>query len=776
MRMGASKRDAERILRDGEQEWLRDNVSAGLSQQLYSGPCPPRCTKCMEAYHSFRQSRFRASGQAFFNLYNRPGAYIEFQGYSVPAYAPKPEFLHDYLHDTPETELTYQSWLTEYLRERVAAARESLKRCILGTYDKAGNLLKDGWVQRGRRKKVSIGTDKDGSPIYPEQQWFQEYETVAISFSRTTLSRLPEDLLPKEQVSKVWAVVTNEIKAESLSELAAARGFLSIEELYAAAPSDSHQRLGELLSEIALQNLRERRAAGELNDRIRQWFANADKSLQVRLLNQMGVVLNESTQDFSVALDDRLKRHHELIGKELRKSLAGPVHDAATEKRLERLEDKFDAGIESILGAFSTLLSEEIFAAWQHACWRDGMLQAVYHARCHTCKQLRKQKVFRKPCINCRGMYIPYKREIEGKRDGKHCVRQEYALPNQEMAGAACTPLPKDFPFFRVPRKILSEMLDNQRKRLRRKKRVSKRNPDPPPAIQFRYIAVHEAGKRGDNHHVHQLTGFHEFYEDTEQESRAYVRQRMREAWHAVSGAVIWKSDGWSRPAREDDIEYSLKYLSKDIRGRQTWLSHNLGLRNYAKERRLIDIGLLSDRPHKVVNLKHGGLAWESPFSESEISAAGAELWVGLVRVPTGRTSRGIVPMHFQVEAICKSSHAPSVAAAAGIACVQRDKGAVRVVPRCDFWLPWHTFEKLCNGERDIKICDDLIRELNLAANQMSGFSKRVGNIDYHAERHNPAALGHFQSQQRLGHRYFNALLPDAQSLLELLYAARAGP
>ena len=532
----------------------------------------------------------------------------------------------------------------------------------------------------------------------------------------------------------------------------------------------------ELLSEIALQNLRERRAAGELTDRIRQWFANADKALQVRLLNEMGVVLDESTQEFSVALDDRLKRHHELIGRELRRSLAEPVHDEEAEKRLERLEDKFDAGVESILGAFSTLLSDEIAAAWMHACWRDGMLQAVYHARCYTCRKLREQKVFRPPCINCRGMYIPYARQIEGKRDGKHCVRQEYALPNQEMVGAgACTPLEKTTPYFPVCRKILSEMLDLQRKRLRRKPRVSKRNPDPPPAIQFRYVSVHEAGKSGEHHHVHQLTGFHELYKDTEQESRDYVRHRMREAWHAVSGAVIWKSDAWSRPAREDDIEYSLKYLSKDIRGRQSWLSHNLGLRDYAKERRLIDIGLLPDRPHKVAHLRHGGFAWESPFSESEIASAGAELWVGLLRVKTGRTSRGIVPMHLQVEAVCKSSHAPSVASAAGIACVQRGKGAVRVVPRCDFWLPWATFEKLCARERDIKICDDLIRELNLATNQMT-FPERIGNIDYHAERHNPAALGHFRSQQRLGHRAFNALLPDAQSLLELLYSIRDGP
>lgn len=770
-------RDAKRLLRDGEEEWLRDNVPAGLKAQHYPGPCPSRCTKCMEAYHSFRQSRFRASGRAFFALYNRDGAYIEFQGYAVPRYAPKPEFVRHYLHDTPETELLYQSWLTEYLRERVAAARESLKRCILGTYDKSGNLLKDGWMQRGLRKKVSTGTDEDGRPVYPVQQWFQEYETVAVSFSRTTLSRLPEDLLPKEQVSKVWAIVTNEIKAESLSIELNERGYLSVDELYAAAPPESHNRLGELLSEIALVSLRERRASGELTDRIRQWFANAEKALQVRLLNQMGVVLDETTEEFSVALDDRLKRHHELLGKELRKSLAGPVHDTADEERLERLEDKFDAGIEAILGSFSTLLSDEIAAAWQHACWRDGMLQAVYHARCATCRQLRKQKVYRKPCINCRGMYIPFKREIHGRRDGKYCVRQEYALPNQEMGYTACTPLPKDIPFFSVPRKILSEMLDNQRKRLRRKPRVSKRNPNPDPAIQFRYVSVHEAGKSGDHHHVHQLTGFHELYKDTEEESRDYVRRRMREAWHAVSGAVIWKSDAWSRPAREDDIEYSLKYLSKDIRGRQTWLSHNLGLRDYSKERRLIEIGLLPDRPHKVAALEHGGLCWQSPFSESEIASAGAELWVGLLRVKSGRIRDGIVPMHLQVEAVCKSTHAPSVAAAAGIACVQRERGAVDVVPRCDFWLPWQTFEKLCAGERDVQICDDLIRELNLATNQMTGFPKRIGGgIDYHAERHNPAALGHFRRQQRLGNSAFDSLLPDAESLLELLQSPRDGP
>ena len=660
-RLGYSSRDINYLLRDTKDEWRRDNIPDGFREQVYPYPCEERCARCEEAYAGRRVSRFRRTLTAFAELYS-PRGWLEFQTTTVPPFAPKPEYVHHVLHDTPETSEIFDGWLREYLAARVEKEFESLRAC----------------VERWREVGIRRCTNPD-----EEELWLREYQDMPVRFPRSALRALPEELLSQKEKQRVYGILTNEMKSELKEEAAIANGFVSVDAMIASVDPELAARLEEVLSEIVLIRFRELRDAGELSERVKAWFARADRLTRAKIENDVGFV--------------------------------GDL--------------------------FSDVLANEIQAAWLHQCWRDGMLQA---------------------CVENRRVYIPLLRERWVKKDGRYVCRQEYGPdcePNLQPQYAGVESLPEDCPVYRMPRAVLTEMMDLYRNRNRRK-RVGE---EP---IQFRYIAVEESGASEEHHHIHAVLGF--------EEPRPPDRERMRRHWHAVSGNIIWKDGRWSEKVRHPDRigSYGSKYLSKDG-GRQTWLSRNLGLNHYNKEKRLQELGLLPLREPKIGNLKKGGFCFEPAFSEEELESAVCNLWVGLTRLEGVKALA--LPNHYRVDAVARSTKSPSLGAAAGAFCVHRTRGVVSVMPAVDAWLPVKSFITLfSDGARACPAVSKLFRELSVALNRAS-FELR----EYQSARNAEVLMGaglvstestrdvgiHYKLQQQHGIRLFSELQSDFEDL-----------
>lgn len=625
-RLGYDPRGVNRLLNDTKDEWRRANVPDGFREQVYPYPCAAQCQRCQEAYEARRVSRFRRTMTAFAELY-APRGFLEFQTLTVAPFAPKPEYVRDVLHDTPETDRVYQSWLSEYLAYRVQKARDSLQTCA------------ERWRELGRRKC----TNPDEEDI-----WLRRYEDVPIQFPATVLRFLPEDLLSKREVQRVYGIITNNLKSEFRDEAALSRGYPSVADLFNAAPEESHDRLETLLSEIALQRLREVKASGEFSNRVKDWFARADVLTQSKLQSDIG-----------------------LTG-----------------------------------GEVSELLETEIHNAWLHQCWHDGLMQA---------------------CVDKARVYIPLQTERWVRKDGRFICRQEYgpvSEPSLHPDDPEVVHLSEDCPVYRVPRSVLSEMQGLYRRRVRR------------AGIQFRYIAVEEAGKDkvskealseheradleryGRHYHVHSVLGF----ETPPEFDLPFPEYRliMRNAWHAVSGNIIWRRGRWSEPVRRPERvgNYCGKYLSKDT-GRQTWISQGLGLQQYNREKRLQEFGLLDEREPKIKRLKHGGFAFDSPYKPEELERVGKSEWVGLTRV---KGHEGLaIPTHYRVDAVARATRSPSLGTATGVVCVHRSRGAVNVIPAVDVWLPVNAFYAMCNPNLPAPpIIKKLLVELQVQLNRKS--------------------------------------------------------
>lgn len=655
-RLGYESRDVSRLLRDTKEEWRRDNVPSHFSEQLYPYPCAARCGKCQDAYAARRVSRFSQTVQAFADLY-APRGWLEFQTLTVPPFAPKPEHISDVLHNTEPTERVYQGWLSEYLSARVQAARDSLERCI------------EHWRAVGRRRCVNPNSDI----------LFREYEDVPVRFPRAALRVLPKDLLSQSEVQRVYGIITNQVKLEARDDVALERGFSDVSELFQAAPEESHERLEELLSAIAIERLRELKKTGEFSERVKKWFSHADAMTQGKLESDVG-----------------------FVG-----------------------------------GLMSEQLVNEVNDAWLLACWQEGWLQA---------------------CIESARVYIPLQAERRVRRRGRPVVRQEYTAdtePNLNPAVPSIISLPEDCPVFRLPRAVVTEMLALHRKRLRRQ------------GIQFRYISVSESGQSGEHNHVHAVVGYdqHNVPPDASQRvfrsikhSRDGIRRSTQLEWHKVSGNVIWQRGKWSTAVREPERigSYMGKYLSKDG-GRQTWVSHNLGLRRYVQERRLIDVGMLSERLPVVEQLEHGGLRFQPSFSDEELDNAGAVEWVGLSRVAGTRLKKHIIPNHVRVEAVAFSTVCPSLGTAAGALCLHRVRGVVDVIPRCDLWLPLSAFLSLYREglHSPVPAVSRLFRELSIATGKVAK-DFRADHAGYQAA---------YVAQQDFGVRAFESLQSDWQRL-----------
>lgn len=755
-RLGYERNDIQRLLHHTKEEWRRDNVHMGFNEQVYPYHCEmgDDCGACRDAYHARRKARFTQSVQAFADLYAGRG-WLEFQHLTIPPFAPKPEYVRHVLHDTPETEEIYQAWLSEYLASRVQKARESLERCI------------ERWREVGRRRPVpekdadgnpvtrlvprlkpdgSPVLDADGNPVMREEFVYPnfqdvEYETVPIRFPKSALRFLPKDLLSQREIQNVYAIITNQVKTEELELVAAERGFApaplekspsefdvpdrefaksnllgieSVGQLFQAAPAESHSELADLLSDIALARLRELKASGEFSERVKAWFARSDMMFQLRLESEIG-----------------------FTGGELSELLAAEVHDA-----------------------------------WLHACWRDGMMQS---------------------CVRSARVYIPLKLKKDGtplervtKKDGQYCVRQEYGPrpePQLNPKAAGVVSLPEDCPVWRMPKSVLTEMLALYRNRLRHR------------GIQFRYIQVYEAGTDDDSdnpedehHHIHCVIGFHEHQmphglSETSStrasnrilQERYLYRRTMQRAWHAVSGNIIWRRGAWSEAVREivKAGNYMGKYMAKEKSpGRRTWVSHNLGLKRYVQERRLVAHGFLPEREPDVQELEHGGFAFAASFTDAELESAGATRWVGLTRIKKSKISNPptLIPQHFRVDAVCESTEAPSVGTAAGVVCVHRNRGVVDVIPRVDVWLPVGTFYSLCHDGLQSKTTTArlLFRELSLAFSDTTG----CDGVDFHEGRHNPEYAMLLKRQFHFGRNAYAALKSDFEELASQLSAA----
>lgn len=682
-RLGYERRDVNRLLLHTKEEWRFQNIPTGYQEQRWPYPCEAQCGKCQEAYHARRKARFSQTVQAFSDLY-APRGWLEFQSLTVAPFAPKPEHIRDVLHDTPETEQVYQGWLSEYLSERVRAARDSLQRCI------------EHWREVGRRVCVNPESMAADGSSYPTELSFREYEDVPVRFPKAALKNLPEDLLSRKEIQRVYAIVTNEVKSEVKDEVALERGYPSVAALFKAAPPESHDRLRSLLSEIALQVLRQLKASGEFSERIKAWFNRADRLLQVKLESDVG-----------------------LHGGEVSEQLELQVKDA-----------------------------------WLLRCWQEGWLQA---------------------CVANRRVYIPIETERVTHVKGIYRVRQDYGTdiePNVRVGAAGVVNLPEDCPVFRMPRSVLTEMLALYRKRLRK------------AGVQFRYIQVQESGKSEEHHHVHCLVGFHncQMPEDASRSvasrvvaSRNRTRSLMARAWHAVSGNIIWKAGRWSETVREPHKagSYMGKYLMKKSEGgagRQTWVSHNLGLRRYVQERRLIQLGLLSDRPPVASELEHGGFCFVKSFTDEAVESAGTNAWVGLTRVKETQIPSQVIPSHVRVDAVAFSDVCPSLGGAAGIRCVHRSRGVVDVIPRCDMWWPVSTFRALVNEglHSPVEAASRLFRELSLSLNRTT--QSTADN------RHDIAYAASYVAQQQFGIKAFRDLQKDYRELSDMLVESLQSP
>ena len=708
-RLGYERRDVNRLLLHTKEEWRFQNVPTGYQEQRWPYPCEAQCDQCQEAYHARRKARFSQTAQAFADLY-APRGWLEFQSLTVPPFAPKPEHIRDVLHDTPETEQVYQGWLSEYLSERVQAARDSLQRCI------------EHWREVGRRVCVNpeteIGIREDGSiETESTEMVFREYTDVPVRFPKAALRCIPEDLLSRKEIQRVYAMVTNDVKSEVKDEIALERGYPSVSALFKAAPPESHDRLRSLLSEIALQVLRQLKASGEFSERIKEWFRRADLIFEARLLSNLGIF------GFN------------------RESV-----------------DSLSAGAKSVpldLTACSEHLVNEIKDAWLLRCWQEGWLQA---------------------CVANRRVYIPTETERVTHVKGVYRIRQDYGTdiePNVRAGAAGIVSLPEDCPTFRMPRAVLTEMLALYRKRLRK------------AGVQFRYIQVHESGKSEEHEHVHCVVGF-DVHRAAGPDASQRVAQKvtwhrnrtrylMARAWHAVSGNIIWKAGRWSETVREPHKvgSYMGKYLMKKSEGgagRQTWVSHNLGLRRYNQERRLVQLGLLSDRPPLASELEHGGFCFVKSFSDEEVESAGTNAWVGLTRVKEMQIPSQVIPSHVRVDAVAFSDTCPSLGTAAGIRCVHRSRGVVDVIPRCDAWWPLSTFLALVNEglHSPIESARCLFRELSLSLNRTT-----QATAD---NRHDSAYSASYAAQQEFGTKAFEDLQKDYRELSAMLIESLQSP
>ena len=684
-RLGYERRDVNRLLLHTKEEWRFQNVPTGYQEQRWPYPCEAQCDQCQEAYHARRKARFSQTVQAFADLY-APRGWLEFQSLTVPPFAPKPEHIRDVLHDTPQTEQVYQGWLSEYLSERVQAARDSLQRCI------------EHWRDVGRRVCVNPETKStDGVGSYPTELWYREYVDVPVRFPKAALENLPEDLLSRREIQRVYAMVTNEVKSEVKDEIALERGYPSVAALFKAAPPESHDRLRSLLSEISLQRLRQIKASGEFSERIKAWFARADRLLQVKIETDIG------------------------------------LHG----------------------GEVSELLADQVKDAWLTRCWQEGWLQA---------------------CVANRRVYIPIETERVTHVKDVYRIRQDYGTdtePNVRAGAAGIVSLPEDCPIYRMPRAVLTEMLSLYRKRLRK------------AGVQFRYIQVHESGKSEEHEHVHCLVGF-DVHRAAGPDASQRVAQKvtwhrnrtrylMARAWHAVSANIIWKSGRWSETVREPHKvgNYMGKYLMKKSEGgagRQTWVSHNLGLRRYNQERRLVGLGLLSDRPPLASELDHGGFCFVKSFTDEEIESAGTNAWVGLTRVKETQIPSQVIPSHVRIDAVAFSDVCPSLGTAAGIRCVHRSRGVTDVVPRCDVWWPVSVFLALINEglHSPVGAASRLFRELSLSLNRTT-----QATAD---NRHDSAYSASYAAQQEFGTKAFEDLQKDYRELSEMLVESLQSP
>lgn len=682
-RLGYERRDVNRLLLHTKEEWRFQNIPTGYQEQRWPYPCEAQCPQCQEAYHARRKARFSQTVQAFADLY-APRGWLEFQSLTVAPFAPKPEHIRDVLHDTPATEQVYQGWLTEYLSERVQAARDSLQRCI------------EHWREVGRRMCTNPETEvagfRDGQLVVqsiPTELPLREYVDVPVRFPKAALRHLPKELLSRKEIQRVYAMVTNEVKSEVKDEVALERGFPSVAALFQAAPVESHDRLRSLLSEIALVRLRELKKSGDFSERIKAWFNRADVMLQGKIETDIG-----------------------LHGGEVSEQLASQIKDA-----------------------------------WLLRCWQESWLQA---------------------CVANRRVYIPLETERVTHVKGVYRVRQDYGTetePNVKKGAAGIVNLPEDAPIFRMPRPVLTEMLNLYRKRLRK------------AGVQFRYIQVQESGKSEEHHHVHCLVGFHnhKMPEDASRSVASRVvafrnrtRILMARAWHAVSGNIIWKSGRWSETVREPHKagSYMGKYLMKKSEGgagRQTWVSHNLGLKRYNTERRLVQLGLLSDRPVETDELEHGGFCFVKSFTDEEVESAGATAWVGLTRVKETQIPSQVIPSHVRVDAVAFSDTCPSLGVAAGIRCVHRSRGVVDVIPRCDMWWPVSTFLScLKDGMHSpVEAASRLFRELS---NSLNRTTQVLAD-----NRHDAVYAASYFAQQDFGVKAFEDLQKDYRELSELL-------
>lgn len=665
-RLGYESRDINRLLADTKAEWYRDNIPTGFREQVYPYPCEdPECGRCQEAYESRRVSRFRRTVQAFADLYF-PRGRLEFQTLTVPPYAPKPQHVHDVLHDTEPTQQVYQGWLDGYLKDRVDKARESLKACIAR------------WRDVGRRRC----TNPEEHPM------LREYEDVPIRFARSALRHLPRELLSQSEIQRVYGIITNQLKSEIKDEVAMDRGYADVHELFEAVSDDvvAQDRLRELLSAIALERLRELKKTGEFSERVKAWFSRADVLTQAKLQSDIG-----------------------LTG-----------------------------------GHISELLSSEIREAWLLACWHEGWLQA---------------------CVESARVYIPLQAERTVTRDGNYCIRQEYGPdpePYLKPRVAGVVSLPDDCPVYRMPRAVVTDMLKRYRNRLRR------------AGIRFRYISVSESGTSEEHIHVHAVMGF-----DVNPDGKSGTatmqgyRVKMRRAWHAVSGNIIWRRGRWSERVREVEKigNYMGKYLTKDA-GRQTWVSHNLGLQRYNRERRLVDLGLLPARDAPIAELPKGGYCFMPAFSDAEVDAAGASVWVGLTRIDSVRLRDAVIPKHVRVDAVAFSTKSPSLGAAAGVQVVHRSRGAVDVIPKCDVWLPAAVFFSLCREgiKSPVAAASRLVLELQVAMGKVG--RNRKESREFAENRHNPVYRAAYEEQQLFAIKAFEALQADYEELTDMLVSA----
>lgn len=702
-RLGYEPPDINRLLADTKEEFRRDNIHR-YQEQVFPYHCEDECQICIEAYEARRKARFSQTVQAFADLYVGRG-WLEFQHLTVAPFAPKPAHVHDVLHDTPETEQVYQGWLDEYLSDRVAEAYESLRKCI------------ERWREEGRRVvsplrnlagDIVYEKDQDGKPdksrpCFPELP-LREYEDRPIRLSRRALRSLPEEVLSRQDIQRIYGIITNEFKREFKDEVAMERGFenadamLSFAREQYGAKSEPFLRLKELLSAIALEQLRECKNRGDFSERVKAWFARAGQSARVKIESDIG-----------------------FVG-----------------------------------GLISQRLSEEIQAAWLHSCWHEGWMQA---------------------CVKNRRVYIPLERErrvkIKVERGGrtfkKPVIRQEYSA-NVEPGLAFCESLPEEIPdsaIYRVPRVVLTEMLGLYRRRCRR-------DTKDMPGLKFKYIQVEESGKSDEHHHVHAITGFDVHAMPVGASSpvaaavvsaRKAIRNRMQLAWHQVSGNIIWKRGNWSTAVRRPERAgtYMGKYLSKE-RGRTTWVSHNLNLKEYNRGRRFVDLGLLPARPPVVDHDKKAGcFRFGETFTEYEMDRVGVDEWVGLSKVGGVRLKRQVIPDHVRVDAVARSSQCPSLGTAAGAVCFHRTRGIVNVMPRVDLWLPVRVFYSLIQD--GLRSAAPVVRRLFL------GLSIATGRVpkDFVDHQHDQGYHVAHRLQARFGQKAFHKMHEDYELLLDRL-------